>query len=113
MMSVVGAYSLGVNADNLISWFDEYSDFTKEEACENGTGSNNGCDLDEAKGTAIGYDTLYHFLTIASAGLVYFSVSIGAYIFAFTWGTISEPEDCEDTFDAMGSSEKQSLLNLL
>lgn len=113
MMSVVGAYSMGVNADNLIAWFDEYSDFTKQEACNNGTGSSSGCDLDESKGTAIGYDTLYHFLTIASASLVYFAVSIGAYIFAFTWGTITEPEDCESVFDALSASSKQQLQSLL
>jgi len=109
MMAVVGSYSIGKTVDELILWFLNYveQNATKKEACENGTLNDSICDLnDESNGVAIGYDTLYHVFTIASSYILWFAISVGAYIFAFTWGTITEPAEC-DTWDTMSDSQRQ------
>ena len=109
MMAIVGAYSIGSTVDELILWFQNYVEKnpTKKEACENGTLNDSSCDInDDYNGVAVGYDTLYHVFTIASSYVLWWAISIGAYIFAFVWGSITEPEEC-DTWETMSSSQTQ------
>jgi hypothetical protein len=103
MMSVVGGYSIGETTDQLIAWFDNYSQTHPNEACNNGNTSN--CDLDESAGTALGYDSLYHFLTIASSYLLFFAITLGGYIFSFVYASITEPAEC-DTFGTLSESDR-------
>lgn len=83
---------------------------SKAEACNNGT--TNDCDLDEPYGTALGYEYIYHFWSMASAYVVWLTITFGAYIFAFIWGSVTEPEECK-TWDKMSASDKSQALNLV
>ena len=79
------------------------------EACNNGTA--NDCNLDDAAGTAIGYDTLYQFFAITWSYVLWMAIPMGAYIFAFVWSSITEPAECD--FDAMSASDRQAAVDLL
>lgn len=92
MMSVVGAYSIGETTDQLITYFDEYSN-DKTESDDKNTGT------DDATGTAAGQDMLYHFLTVVYTYILWSAITFGGYIFSFSYASFTEPAEC-DTWDS-------------
>lgn len=105
MMSIIGGYSIGETTDQLISWFDNYTTDRTKEACQNGTLNDDTCYLNDDSGTSLGYDSIYHFLTIAGSYGLFFAITIGGYIFSFVYATITEPAEC-DTWDIMSDADK-------
>lgn len=103
MASVIGAYSTGETTDQLISWFDSY-------VSVNGKGTE--ADSNDAKGTSLQEDTLYHFLTVFFSYTVFGAITLGGYIFSFVHATITEPAEC-DTWDTMSSANKDKTMQLV
>lgn len=76
----ISAYTLGQSADELIGFFDKYSDDTSKE----GSDKEDPSDVDP-DGTSIGYDLLYHSITAGYAYVVLSTIMLGGYWFVNTF----------------------------
>ena len=85
----ISGYSLASNADELLDYFNNYDQYTDDEAS---TKTNNTRD---PEGTAIVYDLGYHVLTIFGADLVFEAVYIGAWWFADKFKGFHEVHACD------------------
>ena len=85
----ISGYSLASNADELLDFFNNYDQYTDDEAS---TKTNNTRD---PEGTAIVYDLGYHVLTIFGADLVFEAVYIGAWWFADKFKGFHEVHACD------------------
>merc|ERR1712167_111043 len=74
----ISGLSLGDSADELLKFFDEYQDQTKQEASD--TDGNKDPD-----GTAIQYDLGFHFVTLLFSYLTISAIAIGGYVFGFVY----------------------------
>lgn len=105
--SSIGGYSFGSVADELITYFDEYSDDKyKQEAKDKKTGE------EDAFGTAAGWDLLYPYGVIVMAELLYTVIVVGGFLFGFTNANFDYPLEC-DTFDKMDKATRQQLQMML
>lgn len=102
----ISAYTLGSTADELIGWFDEYSDKTKTEGTDTNT---NEVAVD---GTSIEVDLLYHSITALYSYVVLSSMWLGGYWFVNNfspYGVYLGP-DCDlDQVSASTYSSVQAL----
>lgn len=103
--AVIGGYSLGNVADELITYFDEYSD-DKQEGKDKRTGE------EDIFGTAAGWDLLYPYGIIAMGELLFSVITFGGYIFAFGNAGFDYPLEC-DTFDAMDGATRTQLQDVI
>merc|ERR1711988_630284 len=74
----ISGLSLGDSAEQLLGFFDNYADKTKNEA------SDEDGDRD-ADGTAIEYDLGFHFITLLFSYLTISAIAIGGYVFGFIY----------------------------
>lgn len=99
--ALVGGFSLGDVANELITWFDQYADDTDTE----GTDKTNGnVDPD---GTSAQYDIIYHYVTLGMGMAVFSTITFGAYIFGNNYLTYMDTFNCD--WDLLDDSTIQSL----
>lgn len=89
-MSIIGGFSLGDTADELIGWFDEYADDTQNEGSEKRSPFSRDMD-----GTSAIYDVIYHSFTLAWGFIVFSNIVVGGFIFAFIFMWFEDPTDCD------------------
>jgi len=79
MSTFIAAHAMGETVDNLIGWFDEWSDPLNnkidQEAVVDGV-----TDID---GTSLKNDLLYHAITAVYTWAVFFAIYLGGLIFAY------------------------------
>lgn len=75
--TVIGAYSLGDTANELITWFDQYADDTKSEGDEKKDPSKV-----DPNGTSAKYDIIYHYVTLAMGYILFSMITFGGHAFA-------------------------------
>jgi len=78
--TIVGGFSLGDTANELITWFDEYADDTKKEGTDKKTPSEVDPD-----GTAAKYDIIYHYVTLAMGYMLFTVITFGGHAFAMSF----------------------------
>merc|ERR1711998_475909 len=71
----ITAYTLGNTVDELIGWFDEWSDNASSE------GSDNDTNKVDPNGTSIGEDFFYHATTVVYSWFVFTSIMVGGDYF--------------------------------
>merc|ERR1711939_188860 len=69
----ISGLALGDSAEELLGFFDNYSDKTKSEA----TDKDGNVDKD---GTAIEYDLMFHFITLLFSYMTISAIAIGGYV---------------------------------
>merc|ERR1719362_2121137 len=74
----ISGLALGDSAEKLLGFFDNYDDYTNDEA----TDSSGNRDAD---GTAIVYDLAFHFVTLLFSYTTISAIAIGAYAFGYTY----------------------------
>merc|ERR1711934_81008 len=74
----ISGLALGDSAEELLGFFDNYSDKTKNEA----TDKDGNVDDD---GTAIEYDLMFHFITLLFSYMTISAIAIGGYVFGFIY----------------------------
>merc|ERR1712167_42201 len=75
----ISGLALGDSADELLGFFDNYADKTKQEAQDKTNGDY------DADGTAIEYDLGFHFITLLFSYMTISAIAIGAYVFGFIY----------------------------
>jgi hypothetical protein len=87
----ISAYVLGETADELIGWFDQYSDDTKTEGRDKTDGDY------DTDGTAVYYDLLYHSITAGYAYVVLSAMMVGGGWFFNEFNNIDYvlPDSCD------------------
>lgn len=103
-MSMVAGFALGDVADNLLTWFDNYATKTATEGTD-----KKSLDRDPS-GTAIEFDFLYHYLTLAMGLLTFSAIAIGGFTFAEINLKFFIPTDCD--FDYLDASRKAEMIGL-
>ena len=89
-MSIVGGFSLGDTADELIGWFDEYDDHTDNEGSMKKSPFTRDMD-----GTSAIYDVIYHAVTLMWGMLVFHGIVTGGFIFGFWFMWFDDPKECD------------------
>merc|ERR1711967_208647 len=74
----ISGLALGDSAEELLGFFDNYSDKTKNEA----TDKDGNVDDD---GTAIEYDLMFRFITLLFSYMTISAIAIGGYVFGFIY----------------------------
>merc|ERR1711907_309135 len=78
----ISGLALGDSANELLGFFDNYADKTKNEACPKDSSDPDDCDPD---GTAIEYDLLFHFITLLFSYMTISAIAVGGYIFGYIY----------------------------
>lgn len=89
MVTVIGGYSLGEVADDLITYFDEYADKTKERAKDKNTGVY---DLYE---TAMRHDIIYHYVTVFLGYTLFSWITFASHAWAEHFMIFNDDIDCD------------------
>lgn len=93
--AVIGGYSLGDTANELITWFDQYADDTKKEGDEKKDASKVDPD-----GTSAMYDIIYHYVTLAMSFVLFTEIGFGGHLFAMEFMKWNDDIVCDfDIFD--------------
>lgn len=79
LTSIIGGYSLGEVASELIAWFDAKSMTMAVEGTDKKTG-----DLDE-RGTSAMYDIIYHYATLFMGQMLFTVIGFGGMVFGFMY----------------------------
>jgi hypothetical protein len=104
LTSIIGAFSLGDVAKNLVTWFDEYSNDTKTET----DGDSNG--EQDPDGTAAMFDVTFHYLTFFMGYSLFTVIAVGGNIFGLTFMKFNEDLECD--FTSVDDATKQDLIDL-
>lgn len=100
-MAVLGGFSLGDVADELIGWMDHYADDTTKEGNEKTYPFT--YDID---GTAADKDILYHYLTLLFGMMPSTFITLGGFVFGFSYTTYLNEIECDlDLLDATTKKE--------
>jgi len=94
LATIISGVSLGDTAEQMISWFDRYDTTHKNEACDQRNDSN-VCDPLDTAGTAAGWDIGAHLTSVFYGQWVLGMISIGAWIFFFSFIGFDDDFDCE------------------
>lgn len=90
-MSMVGGFALGDVSDQLLTWFDSYS--------ESGKTKQEGTDVDTGKadpnGTAAEFDLIYHYVVLGAGYAVMTTIAAGGYWFLDKFLVYYNPTDCD------------------
>lgn len=102
VMSIVGGFSLGDVADELITWFDHYAENgrTKQEY-------TNPDGQQDPDGTAAQYDIIYHYVTLLFGYVVFTAITVGGYIFGLSLLRFNDEFTCD--FDAVSDELKAEI----
>lgn len=91
MSTFIAAHAMGETVDNLIGWFDEWSDPVNnkrdQEATVDGT--------TDIAGTSLKNDLLYHAITAVYTWAVFFGIYLGGQIFANEFSGFSLVQNCD------------------
>lgn len=99
--TIIGAFSLGDTAGQLITWFDEYADDTKSEASDKKTPS----DVDP-NGTSAKYDIVYHYSTLAMGYMLFSVITFGGHMFGMHFMEYADEIECDrNMFDDATKAE--------
>jgi len=88
-MSIIGGFALGDTADNLLTWWDSYSDDERNE------GSNKKTGRVDADGTSVEYDFLYHYLTMAFGYITFGTIAAGGFWFMNNFMKVGPVTSCK------------------
>lgn len=102
--SVIGAFSLGDTAPQLLTWFDEYADDTKSEGQD-----KRSLELDP-NGTAAMYDIIYHYMTLIMGYMLFSVIAFGGHVFGFMFMDYTELEECN--MDLLDQGKKDEILKI-
>ena len=73
----ISGLALGDSAEKLLGFFDNYAQYTDNEATDGST--------TDSAGTAIVYDLAFHFVTLLFSYTTISAIAIGAYAFGYTY----------------------------
>jgi len=104
--SVIGAFSLGDVADNLVTWYDNYANDTK--IAEQDTALDGVADAD---GTAAQEDMIFHYVTLAMGYLLFTVIAMGGAEFGFHFAKFNDEIECD--FNVADSATKQDVVDLI
>lgn len=90
LTALIGGFSLGDTANELITWFDEYADDTKSEGDEKTDPSNK-----DPNGTAAKYDIMYHYITLAMGHMLFTMITFGGHMFGMHFMRFNDEVDCD------------------
>jgi len=76
----ISAYSLGNTVDELIGWFDDWTDPAHNDASKEGNDKDDG-DQVGPDGTSLSYDFYYHAITTVYSWLTFTAIMVGGQYF--------------------------------
>lgn len=88
--TLIGAFSLGDTANELITWFDAYADDTTQEGDEKKTPSNR-----DPAGTSAKYDIIYHYVTLAMGYMLFTVITFGGHMFVMNFMEYTDEMECD------------------
>lgn len=89
MATWITAYSLGNTVDELVGWFDDWTDPAHNDASKEGHDKKDG-DVD-ADGTSIGEDFFYHAITVVYTWFTFTAIEVGSHLFFLNYGKFASP----------------------
>lgn len=109
LTTLIGAFSLGGEANHLITWFDEYADETKKEGDEKTDPSKV-----DPNGTSAMYDITYHYATLAMSYMLFTVIVMGGHMFGMHFMRYADQIECDmNLYDESTKSELLSLFGTL
>lgn len=89
----ISAYSMGNTVDELIGWFDDWTDPAHNDASNEGRDKKDG-DVD-ADGTSIEYDFLYHAITVVYTWFTFSAIMVGGQYFFLQYSAFEPVKNCD------------------
>jgi len=90
----IAAYSMGQTVDELIGWFDEWSDPSSNDAPKEGDDKDDSDNVDP-DGTSIRYDFMYHAITIVYTWVTFTAIMVGGQYFFLNFFQFKDAQDCD------------------
>lgn len=92
----ISAYSLGNTVDELIGWFDDWTDPAHNDASKEGSDKDDG-DQVGPDGTSLSYDFYYHAITTVYSWLTFTAIMVGGQYFGQTYFAFKPADNCDLT----------------
>lgn len=89
----IAAYSMGNTVDELIGWFDDWTDPTHNESDDEGSDKKSG--KVDPDGTSIEYDFFYHAIVVVYSWFVFSTIAVLGEYFFITFATLKPVENCD------------------
>lgn len=90
----IAAYSMGNTVDELVGWFDDWTDPSHNDASKEGNDKDDG-DQVGPDGTSISYDFFYHAIVVVYSWFVFTTVMVGGQYFVVTYLQFKPAEGCD------------------
>lgn len=90
----ISAYSMGNTVDELVGWFDDWTDPSHNDASKEGKDKDDG-DQYGPDGTSIEYDFFYHAITVVYSWFVFTSIMVGGQVFALEYMQFKPAQGCD------------------
>lgn len=92
----ISAYSMGNTVDELIGWFDDWTDPSHNDASKEGHDKDDGDQLGP-DGTSLSYDFFYHAITVVYSWIVFSAIIVGSHLFSYFYLGFKPVENCDLT----------------